>query len=1079
MKKTIVAIVLILISAHAFAQSTGAIQGHSYLGGMQAITSGLKSTNYANGIIPGATITVYLTGTQTKATIYADGKNTPRTNPFTSNALGGVNPGGWLFFAATAQGYDVVASGGGGNASCTTAPNCYAQPVTLCKDCYPSSQFTVTTGVTSAQGTTPIEVDGASGTPETGSINISCPTCTNLTTAPVPPISGQYVVILPTAASLIQGGPGPGCGGPPYAATGASAIGNSLNSVVAGNTTCGNGLTQNTWGASWTFTGALAAQAPWVVPANVESVYAFSFNSFGPFYPGTSYATITCTASGGGAVGLEPTDPEAWALAQFTGLLPTATGSNLDATTCTGTVSYSTAPAGDTTLNAPAIGLIVYYTGTAPPASTAWNCAPPFYCNAATNSLGVDPNAVFSSDLLLPVSVAQLALMSPFPADQLMAVYNAANSSTCISGGGTTYVQCLSTGTAWAPYSGGGSMVYPGAGVANSTGSAWGTSYGVGTGANDLVQLNGSSALPAVSGANLTTLTAANIAAGALANGMTGTTQSTGDNTTKLATDAFVLANASGGGSTGVLHSGVGAPSEGTAGTITHVQGMAIKGYSLAFGSSVTSGNLLIVVETGESGMATGLTPTDTLGTGFTQAQSMGFTGGVLNTVIFIGAAPSSGADTVAWAGSGVTNPSMTIEEFSGAANLVDVLASPVLNGANPSTTLTPTLSGDLVFGFGAWLWDNGDITGFTAGSGFTLGTTFFPNADDTNSMADEYILSGSTSLTTAAISQTANDGSAATWSAVAIYAKHTGSVGNDGDFYLDTNTGLLYGPRMAGIYLPFGAGLGVVKADGTSITNSGGVLSSTRVSSINGTPGAFTFSGPGVSCSGTACAFSGGGGSSGPLFKQYSYVPEQSSSLSSITSPAITVAVGDLLVVACRGGNFGSSSIATDSAGNSYSAPSLVSNVFLQMSWAIAASSGSDTFTCTPTTPTSSQAMVVLDLSGTGAVLNTSISSYASSSSGGFGNFTPVFSSAFTTTQRTVDILCASASSVSGYWTPWTVGPGFGTLIGVSGSNLSTNNDMGCEYLVVPYASGAASNSMLYGANPFSNTSEVLAFNY
>ncbi|OPY78302.1 MAG: hypothetical protein A4E65_02325 [Syntrophorhabdus sp. PtaU1.Bin153] len=49
-----------------------------------------------------------------------------------------------------------------------------------------------------------------------------------------------------------------------------------------------------------------------------------------------------------------------------------------------------------------------------------------------------------------------------------------------------------------------GSMVYPGAGVPNSTGSAWGTSYTVGTSANNLVQLDGSAALPAVSGANLT-----------------------------------------------------------------------------------------------------------------------------------------------------------------------------------------------------------------------------------------------------------------------------------------------------------------------------------------------------------------------------------------------------------------------------------------------------------------------------------------------------------------------------------------------------------------------------------------------
>ena len=54
--------------------------------------------------------------------------------------------------------------------------------------------------------------------------------------------------------------------------------------------------------------------------------------------------------------------------------------------------------------------------------------------------------------------------------------------------------------------SGGGSMTYPGAGVPLSTGSAWGTSYTVGTAANNLVQLNVSAQLPAVS-ADLLTIT--------------------------------------------------------------------------------------------------------------------------------------------------------------------------------------------------------------------------------------------------------------------------------------------------------------------------------------------------------------------------------------------------------------------------------------------------------------------------------------------------------------------------------------------------------------------------------------------
>ena len=52
---------------------------------------------------------------------------------------------------------------------------------------------------------------------------------------------------------------------------------------------------------------------------------------------------------------------------------------------------------------------------------------------------------------------------------------------------------------------------------------------------------------------NATGLPAASVLAGALANGMTATTQTTGDNTTKVATDAFVLANGGGGSTSGIF----------------------------------------------------------------------------------------------------------------------------------------------------------------------------------------------------------------------------------------------------------------------------------------------------------------------------------------------------------------------------------------------------------------------------------------------------------------------------------------------------------------------------------------------
>lgn len=51
-------------------------------------------------------------------------------------------------------------------------------------------------------------------------------------------------------------------------------------------------------------------------------------------------------------------------------------------------------------------------------------------------------------------------------------------------------------------------MTYPGVGVGLSTGTAWGTSYTVGTAANNLVQMTAADKLPAVDGSLLTSLTA-------------------------------------------------------------------------------------------------------------------------------------------------------------------------------------------------------------------------------------------------------------------------------------------------------------------------------------------------------------------------------------------------------------------------------------------------------------------------------------------------------------------------------------------------------------------------------------------
>lgn len=118
MKKVLISIGMLLCALPVFSQ-TAAISNYCNLGASQATTSGLKSTNYQQTIIPSCKVAVFLTGSTTLATIFSDGNNTSLTNPFTA-----TRQGTYLFYAAANAGYDIVLSGG-------FPPNFYPAPVTL------------------------------------------------------------------------------------------------------------------------------------------------------------------------------------------------------------------------------------------------------------------------------------------------------------------------------------------------------------------------------------------------------------------------------------------------------------------------------------------------------------------------------------------------------------------------------------------------------------------------------------------------------------------------------------------------------------------------------------------------------------------------------------------------------------------------------------------------------------------------------------------------------------------------------------------------------------------------------------
>lgn len=137
---------------------------------------------------------------------------------------------------------------------------------------------------------------------------------------------------------------------------------------------------------------------------------------------------------------------------------------------------------------------------------------------------------------------------------------------------------------------------------------------------------------------------------------------------------------------------------------------------TLAFGSNVTSGNLLIVfmrVSTGD-GTPTGVT--DTVGTTYSQIGSaMSISGGT--GYLFAGTAAGSGANTVTIGGGAIAR--ILVQEVSG-------LASPSLDQTNQATgTSAAPNSGNITTTAATWIFAGLVLTsypsvGATAGTGFT-----------------------------------------------------------------------------------------------------------------------------------------------------------------------------------------------------------------------------------------------------------------------------------------------------------------------------------------------------------------------
>lgn len=411
MKKIIIAVALALFSASAFAQR-GAVQSHSYIGGTKATVSGLNSTNYLNGIIPAATITVYLTGTTTKASIYSDAGGTVLSNPFTSNIASSVDPGGWIFFAATNQGLDIVMSGGNGNPSCNTAPLCYVNPVTLV-DVFPTQSFSPVSGLASATSTLPIQVNGGTGPVTSGNVNVSCANnCAAygqllMQINPPAPAAQQYILYptsvtgTGTTSNTVQ------CGGLTTGAASCSGSGTLANGGYISHPYCNLSCSTNNI-ITWSF----PSLPSFINPANVTSIYGgmVGYTTTTTLVGNGTTFQFECGKTSQTTVATTQAYGAPLAFGTYTALLSGLVGTDVPSITCDAQMLATDPVQAGIFGNMPSTFLVINYTGSAPPTNTAITVIPPLNFNPGTNSLslavpfdvGIDTGAANAYAVSLP-----------------------------------------------------------------------------------------------------------------------------------------------------------------------------------------------------------------------------------------------------------------------------------------------------------------------------------------------------------------------------------------------------------------------------------------------------------------------------------------------------------------------------------------------------------------------------------------------------------------------------------------------------------------------------------------------------
>lgn len=249
----------------------------------------------------------------------------------------------------------------------------------------------------------------------------------------VPPVTGQYAVIYPTAAAITGDA----------SSQGAGAI-STKSAQFSWACTNGLGLCDIApgWRANWSFSGALEAAG--IDPATVTAVYADVWSAVQPINGGMisggdADLEVTCSGSA--------TNVISHGVMENLQTLTTLTGAQVDTAVCNIAVGSSNADQSGVIVNVPSVRFLVYHTGTPVSTGSFTGIAGPEYLNTATNTLSVDPTWPFPGLNLLSQTKANLPTTPTLNA--IYPVNDGISATDCATGGGSYFVLCEWTGSAW------------------------------------------------------------------------------------------------------------------------------------------------------------------------------------------------------------------------------------------------------------------------------------------------------------------------------------------------------------------------------------------------------------------------------------------------------------------------------------------------------------------------------------------------------------------------------------------------------------------------------------------------------